>query len=105
MSDTSIPRVHYVRENGSVVEVGDLTAKILNTKVLDDNNPNDTDIAAANQAMQRIFEEGLSDTLEGLVLIDPKAASVLTALVYTGMKLKSAEHRNSLTLKEVNEEE
>lgn len=104
MSDTSTVRVEYIRQDNKVIDVGDLTSKILNTKILEEENINDLDIALATQAMERVLQEGISETIDGLILIDPKASSVLAALVYTGIKLKAAEARNDLTLREVNEE-
>lgn len=103
MSNTST-KVEFVRPNGAVVSVADLTSKILNERILDDNEPDDYDILLANQAMERVVEEGLSDTIEGLLTIDPKSIAVLTALIYTGIKLKGAEYKNSLTLREVTKE-
>lgn len=91
-------RVTYLNKEGDAISVEELAAKIIDLRIMKEEEPDqaDLDVNIANQAVVQVIESQISQTVEGLILIDPKAVSIMAALVFLGLKLKTAESNNNL---------
>jgi hypothetical protein len=91
-------RVTYLNKEGDAISVEELAAKIIDLRIMteEESDQADLDVNIANQAVVQVIESQISETIEGLILIDPKAVSIMAALVFLGLKLKGAESNNNL---------